>query len=56
MPEAIRCVYCKIPLFVDRLTKHCHFCTWRMCPGCQVWFDVRKAEVLDDDYEDEDND
>jgi hypothetical protein len=49
MSDAIRCVYCNLPMFSDRLTRHCRFCTWVMCLGCQVWFDSRKAEKLTDD-------
>lgn len=49
MADAIRCVYCKVPLFSNKLMKHCRFCTWLMCPACQVWFDSRKAEVITDD-------
>ena len=43
--DAVRCPYCNLPMFVDRATRHCTHCDWRLCPACHRHYSLKKAPV-----------
>lgn len=43
--DAVRCPYCNLPMFVERSTRHCVHCDWRLCPACQRHYSLKKAPI-----------
>lgn len=43
--DAVRCPYCNLPMFVERTTRHCSHCDWRLCPACGRHYSLKRAPV-----------